>query len=123
MTLILVSDFMQDEIYLNEEVKYYKSIDRPILFTVRGHVYSNSRMDIPDNFEIGKLDIQYKSNLDRLKHLFKGVFNKLTFNDFKYLVKNNKLSYNSFKSLMLFAAKSSLVYDNMKNSIYIPPTM
>lgn len=114
MTLILVSDFMQDEIYLNEEVKYYKSIDRPILFTVRGHVYSNSRMDIPDNFEIGKLDIQYKSNIDRLKHLLKGVFNKLTFNDFKYLVKNNKLSYNSFKSLMLFAAKSSLVYDNMK---------
>ena len=113
MTLILVSDFMQDEIYLNEEVKYYKSIDRPILFTVRGHVYSNSRMDIPDNFEIGKLDIKYKSNLDRVKHLFKGVFNKLTFNDFKYLVKNNKLSYNSFKSLMLFAAKSSLVYDNM----------
>lgn len=114
MTLILVSDFMQDEIYLNEEVKYYKSIDRPILFTVRGHVYSNSRMDIPDDFEIGKLDIQYKSNIDRLKHLLKGVFNKLTFNDFKYLVKNNKLSYNSFKSLMLFAAKSSLVYDNMK---------
>lgn len=87
MILVLVSDFMQDEIYLKEEIKYYKSLDQTIIFTVRGHVYSNSHLQIPDYIQVGELDIFYRSNFDRIKYLFKGLFNKEFFKEFKLLIK------------------------------------
>ena len=117
MTLVLVSDFMQDEIYLNEEIEYYNKKDRPILFTVRGHIYSNSRMNLPDFFKIGSSDIHYKSNISRAYHLAKGLFRKETFKDLAYLIKSKKLSKNSLKSLVLFAAKSSLVYEEISKRL------
>lgn len=109
MILILVSDFMQDEIYLKEEIKYYKSLDQIIIFTVRGHVYSNSHLQIPDYIQVGELDIFYRSNFDRIKYLFKGLFNKEFFKEFKLLIKKKKFSIDSLKMLCLFVAKGALV--------------
>ena len=107
--LVLVSDFMQDEIYLKEEIKYYKSLDQTIIFTVRGHVYSNSHLQLPDYIQVGELDIFYRSNFDRIKYLLKGLFNKEFFQEFKYLTKKKKFSINSLKRLCLFVAKGALV--------------
>ncbi|MDU2558465.1 MAG: glycosyltransferase [Anaerococcus prevotii] len=109
MILVLVSDFMQDEIYLKEEIKYYKNVDQAIIFTVRGHIYSNSRLQIPDYIQVGELDIFYKSNFDRIKYLLKGLFDKEFFREIKYLIKERKFSLNSVKNLCLFVAKGALV--------------
>lgn len=117
MILVLVSDFMQDEIYLKEEIKYYKSLDQTIIFTVRGHVYSNSHLQIPDYIQVGELDIFYRSNFDRMKYLLKGLFNKEFFKELKYLIKKKKLSIDSLKRLSLFVAKGSLVNNKISKKL------
>ena len=117
MTLILISDFMQDEIYLNEEVKFYKNFDRVVLFTVKGHVYSNNRLTIPDYIEVGDLDIQYGSIFDKAKCLFRGIFNKESLSELSYLIKSRKLSLNSIKSYALFSAKTYLIYKKIEKKL------
>lgn len=109
MVLVLVSDFMQDEIYLKEEIKYYRNIDKTIIFTVRGHIYSNSHLQLPDYIQVGELDIFYKSNFDRIKYFLKGLFNKEFFQEAIYLIKKKKFSTDSLKRLCLFVAKGALV--------------
>ena len=117
MNLILISEFMQDEIYLNEEVKFYDDFDKVILFTVKGHVYSNNHLTIPDYIDVGKLDIHYNSNLNRIKYLLKGVFNIESFREFLYLIKSKKMSLSSLMRYLLFSSKSYLVYDNIKKRL------
>lgn len=117
MNLILISEFMQDEIYLNEEVKFYDDFDKVILFTVKGHVYSNNHLTIPDYIDVGKLDIHYNSNLNRIKYLLKGAFNIESFREFLYLIKSKKMSLSSLMRYLLFSSKSYLVYDNIKKRL------
>lgn len=38
LILVLISDFMQDEIYLNTESQYYEQFDKVIFFSTQGHM-------------------------------------------------------------------------------------
>lgn len=114
MTLIIISDFMQDEIYLNEEVKYYDEKDKIFFFTVKGHEYSNTHINIPSYFKIGKLGIHYNSIIHRIICLIRSIFRKDMISELKYMVETKKLTFNSLKRLFLFSSKSELVLSNIK---------
>ena len=114
MTLTIISDFMQDEIYLNEEVKYYDEKDKIFFFTVKGHEYSNTHINIPSYFKIGKLGIHYHSCIHRIICLIRSIFRIDMISELKYMVETKKLTFNSLKRLFLFSSKSELVLSNIK---------
>ncbi len=116
MKLILISEFMQDEIYLLEESKYYNKFDEVIFFSIKGKDYKNSRLN-KDNIKKGAIDIAYKNVFDRLLYLFKGIFSKKGIRELINIIKNKKVSLYTFKNYFLFTAKSELLFKNIKNTL------
>lgn len=117
MILVLISDFMQDEIYLSEEVKYYGKFEKVIYFSIKGHQYSNKHLSPCQNMIIGETDIFYRNLLDRFYYLCKGIFNKFGQQELFNIIRSNKLSIFCLKQYSLFAAKSQLAYSHIKKSL------
>lgn len=117
MILILISDFMQDEIYLEEETKYYEGFEKVIFFSVKGHVYSNKALRLNEKIICGEKDIFYKNNIDRFKTLCKAICSHKGILELKKIVKDRKLSFFTIKSYGLFSAKAELLYDHMKAAL------
>ena len=115
MILVLISEFMQDEIYLNIESQYYQQFNQVIVFSVKGHVYDNKRLVLQKNMVYGKKDITYKSNIDRMRYLCKGLFHRYGYQEFGNLIKSKKINKNTIKSYALFTAKTELLTETMKN--------
>lgn len=117
MKLILISDFMQDEIYLTKEVEYYDKFDQVYYFSVKGHVYPNKRLEMVGNIQAGALDISYTSNLHRISCLIKGIFNINFTKELLKLIKTKKFSNSSLKQLLLFSSKKELLKKPLRSFI------
>lgn len=117
MTLILISDFMQDEIYLNEESNYYGAFNKVIFFSVKGHKYSNKTLQMHKNMICGQRDIFYKNTFDKLKCLLKGVFNHEGINELKYIFLSKKASFFTLKSYALFTAKATMLLREISKTL------
>ena len=118
MILVLISDFMQDEIYLKDEMKYYHDFSKIIFFSVKGHQYSNKYVQLEENGVIcGERDIFYRNTFDRIKYLFYGMMNKSSLDELAYILKSKKWSRFCLKSYSLFTAKTQMLYDHMKKRL------
>lgn len=117
MILILISDFMQDEIYLNEEVKYYSKFDKVIFYSIKGHKYHNRHLSLSENMIIGETDIFYRNLFDRVYYLCKGILNEYGLKELRYLIRSHKFSLFCLKQYSLFSAKAQLAYSHLKKSL------
>lgn len=117
MILILISEFMQDEIYLEEEKKYYGDFEKVIFYSVQGHKYSNKRMHIGSNMICGDQNISYNGLLHRFWCLLTGLISYPCIKELIEMIVKKKLSKDSFKSLMLFIAKSKLLQESIIHSL------
>lgn len=114
MVLVLISEFMQDEIYLDIESQYYDLFDRVIVFSLRGHMYANKRLQIKNKMEYGAKDIFYKSNKERIKFAIKGMMHPYGRQEMIYLKNSHKLNVSTFKNYLLFTAKAQLLAEKME---------
>lgn len=117
MILILISEFMQDEIYLKHEINYYEKFDDVYFFSVKGHVYANSRLEFSDKITDGETDIFYSGLFSRVYHLFRGLFSFVAINELIRMIINGKLSLDSLKQFLLFTSKSDLIYRRVKKKL------
>ncbi len=117
MILILISEFMQDEIYLKHEINYYDKFDDVYFFSVKGHVYANSRLEFSDKITDGETDIFYSGLFSRIYHLFRGLFSVVAINELIRMAVNDKLSLHSLKQFLLFTSKSDLIYRRVKKKL------
>lgn len=117
MVLVIISEFMQDEIYLSEEINYYHDIEKVVFFSVKGHKFSNSPLEMKNGIVCGERDVFYRGALDRLLYLARGAFSKDGIKELASLIKNHKLSTETLKSFFLFSAKSELLYSHMKRAL------
>lgn len=117
MILVLISDFKQDEIYLNEEIEYYHGFDKIIYFSVKGHDYSNSPLETRNGVVSGERDIFYTGIKDRMYRLMQGFFTKDGIKEAVRIIRGHKLSRFTIQSFLLFTAKSKLVYSHIKQSL------
>lgn len=114
MILVLISEFMQDEIYLNIESQYYQDFNKVIVFSVKGHIYDNKRLHMQENMFYGKKDITYKTKKDRIVSMCRGINNSYGRQELRKLIKNKKINKNTIKSYVLFTAKAELLTETMK---------
>lgn len=117
MVLIVISDFMQDEIYLNEEIKYYHGFDRILYYSTKGHVYSNEHLKLQNGVENGEQSIFYNNVFDRIYYLFKGIASKSGVEELIYILQNKNMSGFVIKSFSLFTAKGQLLFQHIRNDL------
>lgn len=117
MILVLISEFMQDEIYLREESKYYEKFEKVIFYSVQGHIYSNARLRMRDNMICGKQDIAYSGILHRIWCLITGLATVASIKEFINMIRKKTLSIETLKALALFTAKSKLLQNSINNSL------
>lgn len=115
--IVLISEFMQDEIYLEEEIKYYTKEMGVLFFSTKGHIYDNKGLEESENLKIGEKNIFYRNILEKIYFFCKGVFNRTTFKELLMLIKHHKISLFSLKSLVLFSAKSQLLAKHIDNKL------
>ena len=117
MRVILISDFMQDEIYLKDESRYYAPWDSVIYFSVQGHIYSNTHLEMRPGMILGEQDIFYKGVCERLLLLGKGLLSPEGRREMRMMVKERKCSLFALKSYCLFTAKAELLVTHLKKRL------
>lgn len=117
MVLVVISEFMQDEIYLNKEVPYYHGFDRVLYYSVKGHIYSNKPINLPAKVEKGEQDIFYKDIVDRITCLCSGVFSSYGLKEFAEILKTKNFNNYVIKNYSLFTAKAKLVYRHIRDDL------
>ena len=119
LILVLISDFMQDEIYLNTESQYYEQFDKVIFFSTQGHIYQNKRLKMSGKMVLGERDISYKSSLDRASYLIKGIKNIYAKDELGYILRYYKANFNVLRQYILFTAKAELLEQHMRKYLEI----
>lgn len=114
MILVLISEFMQDEIYLDIESRYYDRFNRIIVFSLLGHVYANKRLEMKNKMMYGAKDIFYRSNGERIRCLLNGIKHSYGRQELLFLKRNHKLNTSTLTSYFLFTAKSELLTKKME---------
>lgn len=115
--LVVISEFMQDEIYLEEERKYYKGFEKIIFYSVKGHKYSNTRLKMRNNMVCGEQDIAYSGILHRMWCLFTGGITFSCVKEIIDMIRNKQLNIDTVKQLGLFTAKKKLLQNSISHSL------